>query len=115
MHLFQAALVSLGTLYVTNNKITELSNDGFLAVCFMYLQNNKIRSINPNFVRNNQCIYQPGVNATLHINLEGLYICLLLGRYFCKYLWPKNIYTSLIVILHIWNSLRREQDTVVYS
>lgn len=80
MYLFQATLVSLGTLYVTNNKITELSNDGFLAVCFMYLQNNKIRSISPNFVQNNQCIYQPGVNATLHINLEGLCIYMSLIR-----------------------------------
>lgn len=65
--------MSLSWLYANNNKITELSSNGFSAICFMLLQNNKIRVMKPDFMEKNQCVYRPGVNATLYVYLDGAY------------------------------------------
>lgn len=75
---WQATLPSLQNLEAMSNKITELtreSNEGFTAVCFMHLEFNKIEVLNANFTEKNQCLYQPGVNATLYIYLEGKFSC----------------------------------------
>lgn len=71
---WQATLPSLQYLEALFNEITELtreSNEGFTAVCFMHLEFNKIEVLNVNFTEKNQCMYNPGVNETLYIYLDG--------------------------------------------
>lgn len=66
----KARLPSLGYFYASNNRITEL-NKIFSVVCFMHLQNNAIETVKPDFIEDNRCIYEPGVNATLYVFLDG--------------------------------------------